>query len=175
MAAAVILNVREGERAARQLRFETQTIATFGRGADCTAVLSDPAEPPMLSRRHCELAILPPRVFVRDLGSKNGTFLNGTRLPSPTLVPSASDTLGHEGGMPVVSGDLVQLGDVVIEVLVNVQVACTDCDATWDETLDGDRPYDQRKACVECSRTIEPNAGWSSSAPAPLAPAAPPS
>jgi predicted component of type VI protein secretion system len=42
-----------------------------------------------VSRRHCELFIKDDAVFVRDLGSTNGTILDGERIASPvaTRVP----------------------------------------------------------------------------------------
>jgi len=37
-------------------------------------------EPPMMSRRHAELEVVDGHVQIRDLGSTNGTFLNGEKL-----------------------------------------------------------------------------------------------
>jgi len=45
------------------------------------AVTSDiPLYDPTISRRHAELTPLPTGVRVRDLGSSNGTFINGTKI-----------------------------------------------------------------------------------------------
>lgn len=87
----VVLEVREGERRTSELRYESPTLLTLGRGTDRTLVLEDPAVPPQLSRKHCAVQITPPRVWVRDLGSKNGTFVNGRRLvpaPGPFRAPA---------------------------------------------------------------------------------------
>jgi len=46
---------------------------------------------PTISRRHAELECSDDRVIVRDLGSSNGTFLNGTRVDS--AVVAVGDTL----------------------------------------------------------------------------------
>jgi hypothetical protein len=48
----------------------------FGRGSDCQVVLGG-AE---ASRHHAEIARIGPVYVVRDLGSRNGTFLNGKRV-----------------------------------------------------------------------------------------------
>lgn len=49
---------------------------TIGRAAAAGLVLSDSE----VSRRHARLETESGRVFVRDLQSRNGTFLNGERL-----------------------------------------------------------------------------------------------
>ena len=50
------------------------------------ALSSDlPVLDPTVSRRHAELTIEPSSVQIRDLGSSNGTFVNGSRVTSTTL------------------------------------------------------------------------------------------
>jgi len=58
--------------------FEGTCPLVIGRGSDAQLVLSDPE----VSRRHARLETQNGTVFVRDLGSSNGTFLNGRRLSS---------------------------------------------------------------------------------------------
>ena len=48
----------------------------LGRDPECDRLIDDPAA----SRRHCAFTLRQGRVWVEDLGSRNGTFLNGTRL-----------------------------------------------------------------------------------------------
>ncbi len=48
----------------------------IGRQADCAVRLNDP----LVSRRHCALTLREGRVWVEDLGSRNGTRLNGQPL-----------------------------------------------------------------------------------------------
>ena len=55
----------------------------FGRDESCEIHLDDP----MVSRRHAEVVHADGRWWVQDLGSRNGTLLNGkrvTRVPLPT-------------------------------------------------------------------------------------------
>jgi DNA-binding NtrC family response regulator len=47
-----------------------------GTDPSCDLVLNDPA----VSRRHLSVATVSGRLLVRDLGSRNGTFMGGTRL-----------------------------------------------------------------------------------------------
>ncbi len=52
------------------------------------------------SRHHCLLEIAPPQCFLRDLGSTNGTFVNGIKVETAHLK----------------NGDRIQGGETVIEV-----------------------------------------------------------
>lgn len=54
------------------------------------------------SRHHCILEIAPPQAFIRDLGSTNGTFVNGMRVETAYLK----------------SGDRIQGGETILEVEV---------------------------------------------------------
>jgi len=49
---------------------------TVGRGDQNTLVIHDSS----LSSNHCEILMNGPEVIVRDLGSRNGTFVNGVKL-----------------------------------------------------------------------------------------------
>jgi pSer/pThr/pTyr-binding forkhead associated (FHA) protein len=53
----------------------------IGRGSDCDLALEEPG----LSRRHAIVETLPEGLFLRDLGSANGSFLNGTRVRDAAL------------------------------------------------------------------------------------------
>jgi pSer/pThr/pTyr-binding forkhead associated (FHA) protein len=56
-----------------------------------------------ISRRHCELLESKGSVFIRDLGSTNGTMVKGTMLPSKTKVP-------------VPSGSVIKIGERAFRV-----------------------------------------------------------
>jgi len=55
--------------------------ARVGRSADCDVVLSDDT----VSRRHVEIAVRGGICALRDLGSCNGTYLNGRRVARARL------------------------------------------------------------------------------------------
>jgi FHA domain/Domain of unknown function (DUF1707) len=55
---------------------------TIGRAPDCDCVISEPT----VSRHHAELWRDGERWLVRDLGSRNGTRVNGIRVLEPTEV-----------------------------------------------------------------------------------------
>ncbi len=60
-----------------------------GREAKAGLVLEDAR----ISRRHAVLTRTPGRVVIADLGSRNGTFLNGTRLEGPAQALAPGDVL----------------------------------------------------------------------------------
>jgi FHA domain len=62
----------------RERLFEGMCPLTIGRDKNVELVLTDPE----VSRRHARLETQGGVVFVRDLESSNGTFLNGQRLRS---------------------------------------------------------------------------------------------
>src|SRR5919112_1773042 len=61
-----------------------------GRGVTSDIAIYDPT----ISRRHAELTVGPDGVQVQDLGSSNGTCINGTRITSGRLNPNDSITFG---------------------------------------------------------------------------------
>lgn len=70
---------------------------TFGREADNSVVLADDT---FVSGHHARVARVGDEVILDDLGSRNGTFLNGARV-----------TLQHR----VSIGDRIQIGYTVLE------------------------------------------------------------
>jgi DNA-binding NtrC family response regulator len=63
----------------------------IGKAEGCDLVLTDGA----VSRRHLELAVTPDGVRVRDLESKNGSFLRGARFSEVTVGAGAILTVGQ--------------------------------------------------------------------------------
>jgi adenylate cyclase len=61
-----------------------------GRGVSSDIAIYDPT----ISRRHAELTVGPDGVQVRDLGSSNGTCINGSRITAGRLNPNDSITFG---------------------------------------------------------------------------------
>lgn len=67
---------------------------TVGRGDHNTLTIHDPS----VSHTHCEIYAYGPEVIVRDLGSSNGTCVNGERL--------------HDQQRPLAIGQTVKFGSV---------------------------------------------------------------
>jgi pSer/pThr/pTyr-binding forkhead associated (FHA) protein len=77
MKAKVTLTLIGGALDGKEFTFTEPTHCVIGRGEECTVRLPSGWEYQVVSRRHCHLDIDPPFVCVRDLGSRNGTYLNG--------------------------------------------------------------------------------------------------
>ncbi|MEM9132518.1 MAG: FHA domain-containing protein [Actinomycetota bacterium] len=67
-----------------------QSELVIGRSTECDLTIADP----LVSRRHARLVITAGVGNIEDLGSDNGTFVNGERITSS----------------PVVEGDLIEMG-----------------------------------------------------------------
>ncbi len=60
----------------------------IGRSADCHIILDDD----YVSTRHARVVASDEGLYVEDLGSTNGTYVNGQRITAPTAVGLA-DTI----------------------------------------------------------------------------------
>lgn len=65
----------------RELDVKKKKRVLVGRGEDCDVVLTSDR----VSRHHCELVYKDGHVELHDLGSTNGTFLNGARVASAVV------------------------------------------------------------------------------------------
>ncbi len=99
----VTLNVVAGPQTGRAFSFEQHDTFMIGRSEDAQFCLP---EDRFFSRHHCILEIAPPQAFLRDLGSTNGTFVNGMRVETAYLK----------------SGDRIQGGETVLEVDVSTAI-----------------------------------------------------
>jgi pSer/pThr/pTyr-binding forkhead associated (FHA) protein len=87
------LVVLQGERPARGEEFLLQSnVITMGRDPANELVLSDR----FASGQHARIAVANGGYWIEDLGSKNGTFVNGERIESAT---------------PLNPGDRIEVGD----------------------------------------------------------------
>jgi pSer/pThr/pTyr-binding forkhead associated (FHA) protein len=116
----------------------------FGRGAECHIQPNSD----WVSRQHCVLRVGADSVSIRDLGSRNGTLVNGKRVL---------------GDCPLGHGDQIQVGPLVFEVRLeeSVVIASPDPTATSSPTA----PTDPN---INCADTAEqPRAPGDKPAPEP--------
>jgi predicted component of type VI protein secretion system len=90
------LIVCSGKSAGRTISIKRNKLL-IGRADDCDVrPLSDE-----VSRRHCAVHVGPAEVWVEDLGSRNGTFVNGVRIAEKTRVAD---------------GDMIRVGALELKV-----------------------------------------------------------
>lgn len=69
----------------------TANKTVIGRGSNCDIVIDDPG----ISRQHLEIDITRNGVIARDMGSTNGTYVEGHRVPAATLLDGNTLTIGR--------------------------------------------------------------------------------
>lgn len=69
----------------------TRLPAVVGRGLNAEVCVGDP----WASREHCEIYELDGEPVIRDLKSKNGTFVNGRLVVESILLPNSKVTVGR--------------------------------------------------------------------------------
>jgi len=74
----IILRATNGKLKGQEFVLENETDYTLGRSRDCSCVLNDPLC--LVSRRHCRIEVHAPFVRIQDLGSRNGTRVNGASI-----------------------------------------------------------------------------------------------
>jgi len=133
----VNLRVLEGPYQGRVFCFTQPDTFLIGRAADSHLCLPDDR---FFSRHHCLLEITPPHCFLRDLGSMNGTFVNGRRVTEAFL----------ENGAQIQGGETVLL----------VEVSTGDAEPIAGAARRGDaaRPTVVTVSCLHCGRREEAQA-----------------
>ena len=131
------LRVLAGPYMGRVFSFTQSDTFLIGRTTDSHLYLP---EDKFFSRHHCLLEITPPHCTLRDLGSTNGTFVNGRRVSEAALK----------------SGDQIQGGETVLLVDVTTGEP-TDSEGTLPTTLPH-KPAIVTVECLNCGRREETEA-----------------
>ena len=126
----VTLRVLAGPYAGRTFPFNQHDTFLIGRSPEAHLSL---VEDRFFSRNHCLLEISPPRCFLRDLGSTNGTFVNNQRV--------------HEAFLK--NGDRIQGGESVLLVEVSAEEPATALAGGPAENM---RPAIVVVECLNCGR-----------------------
>lgn len=118
MVARIVLTVDEGRDKGRRFEFDEPTRCVVGRARDCGLKLPGEWEYQLVSRHHCELDIDPPFVRVHDLGSRNGTYVNGRLIGRRPVaeMPEAPPQDGAE--YDLLDGDELGVGPITFRVAV---------------------------------------------------------
>jgi len=125
----VNLKVTAGPYKGRIFSFAQHDTFLIGRNPEAHLCLPDDR---YFSRNHCLLEMNPPHSFLRDLGSTNGTFLNGQRVKDASLN----------------NGDRIQCGETILVV----EVTTTDLSETTQDSGLPKRPVLVMVECLNCGR-----------------------
>jgi serine/threonine-protein kinase len=132
----VTLRVIAGPQTGRVFTFEQHETFMIGRSEDAHFCLPQDR---YFSRHHCILEIAPPQCFLRDLGSTNGTFVNGIRVDSVYLK----------------SGDRIQGGETVLEVEVSTDIEQPAIHPSRPPTITATIPSLITVKCLNCGIPAE--------------------
>ncbi len=69
----------------------TGSVTVIGRGSESDVIVDDPG----VSRQHLEIRLTPDGVIATDLGSTNGTYVEGHSITAATLVDGNTLTIGR--------------------------------------------------------------------------------
>jgi serine/threonine-protein kinase len=127
----VNLKVLAGPYKGHVFTFSQHDSFLIGRTNDAHLCLPDDR---FFSRNHCLLEINPPHSFLRDLGSTNGTFVNGQRVKEAALK----------------NGDRIQGGETVLLVEVTNLDSRQSSETTQDSPAG--RPVLVTVECLNCRR-----------------------
>ncbi|MFD0035588.1 protein kinase domain-containing protein [Streptomyces sp. NPDC055059] len=121
MAPQVHLHVTIAGAQSKMFSYSERCTVVVGRAADCD--IQVPADERQVSRRHCVFDVDPPVSRIRDLGSRNGTYVNGVRV----------EALGS-GAHELTDGDEIRAGTLLLRVSTtgDNSPAPSDTDAAFD-------------------------------------------
>ncbi len=125
----VNLKVTAGPYKGRIFSFSQHDSFLIGRSPEAHLCLPDDR---FFSRHHCLLEMNPPHSFLRDLGSTNGTFVNGQRVKDAYLN----------------NGDRIQCGETILVV----EVTTTELSETTQDSGVPTRPVLVMVECLNCGR-----------------------
>lgn len=122
MARKVMLRMTKGPIEGRTWAFTEHDTFIFGRAPDCHARLDD--SDTTASRHHFLLEVNPPEARIRDLGSRNGTRINGEKSGGRARHETAEE--GRARRFPEVDladGDVIEVGDSALAVSIEGRAA----------------------------------------------------
>ena len=121
MSARITFTITEGTLKGKEYVFEEHTRCVVGRAEDCDIRLPRDCGFADISRHHCVLDVDPPTIRVRDLGSRNGTYVNGEPIGQRPRHQPAEEVDGTEfAARELRNGDEVRVGSTVCRVGIAV-------------------------------------------------------
>lgn len=121
MSSKIILTITQGKLSGKQYIFASRSTCIVGRNDDCNLQIADAVDM-TISRYHCLLDINPPDIRVRDLGSLNGTFVNGKKIGQRQREQTAKEAVKlNFPEYNLQNGDEIRLGDILFKIEVEAE------------------------------------------------------
>ncbi|MFM7151161.1 MAG: FHA domain-containing protein, partial [Gemmataceae bacterium] len=145
----VEVRVADGPRKGEVFPFDHRD--TFVVGRSSRAHFPGDGKDRHYSRMHCLIEVNPPQALLVDLGSRNGTFLNGMRLTQP---------------VPLAEGDRIRVGSSILVVTMPGPLAVPpgEDDRPKSKSMTGSRTHDfqpRAREPHEFCRVCQPRDGAS--------------
>ncbi len=157
MSGTITLTVLEGTSQGKTFVFDAHDTFLFGRMDDCHICLPHDQ---MVSRHHFLMEVNPPHACIRDLGSRNGTYVNGQKYGGREKHETPEE--GARRQYPQVDlhdGDQVKVGATTLGVQVKVDkailqaVLCQKCGK--DVTGEAGPGQQGDFICASCRQQLE--------------------
>jgi len=117
-----MLMVASGPFKGHHYEFTEKVMWTVGRAIDCSLQVPAGDANLAVSRHHCVFDIDPPDLVIRDLGSLNGTYVNGTKIGNRNMGVKTDDLTQNTGPATILhDGDVIRVGNTLFCVVVPEQ------------------------------------------------------
>lgn len=159
MPGKLTLTIIVGPKAGKTFVFEKHDTLLFGRMDDCHACLPEDQQ---VSRHHFLLEVNPPEARLRDLGSRNGTYINGQKYGGRARHETPEEGAKRKSPQVDLSdGDEIQVGRTILQVRVKelpASVAPLHCQHCGKEIpASREAAGQQASFCQSCQQPLEGN------------------
>lgn len=143
MPGKIMLKATQGKSQGKEFAFYEHDTFLFGRMDDCHICLPDDQR---VSRHHFILEVNPPDARLRDLGSLNGTYVNGRKYGGREKTETPEEGAKHEHPqVDLRDDDEIRVGDTLLKVAVELPMECVECGVEIPEVA--------REACAWVGKT----------------------
>ena len=130
MITGLTLSVENGPQAGLHFHICIPGVCTVGRASDCDLAVIGP-EPMGVSRYQCRIDVTANRAVIFDLGSRNGTNLNGKSIGKRFVQPDSHRDWWTCDGYVLADGDVIDIAGLKITVgMQHAALEVTEVEAT---------------------------------------------
>lgn len=115
------ITIESGPQAGAKYRFPVPSSCVVGRGSDCDVAVIGTPDPLSVSRKQCRFDVTPNGVRLLDLGSRNGTSLNGELIGMRFCSELPDHDWWTSAGRTVDDGNEIAFAGITMRVHVDVE------------------------------------------------------